>query len=162
MLISKEEMETLMIVGTYMDAPAKMLEGMWGLSLKKLLEFEFLKYNKELTSLRLTEAGAEILLEIGIKVKTGTRVIGRTLERRHQGVQVAMLLSELGIDVFLKDLINGVVVEPAYLSSAQMRRQGYKNMLGRPKAEYVGENQRLWFCSQGIRRFTFICSQTAG
>ncbi|MCL2637509.1 MAG: hypothetical protein FWD48_03980 [Oscillospiraceae bacterium] len=133
MLISKAEMDVLRIVGAHKDAPAEIIKNVLGEFLDDMLERGYLKSTRENTNLRLTNAGVKLLLEAGTKAKTGTRVIGRTLERRHQGAQVSIFLCELGIDVFLKDVIKEVIVNPAYLSSAEMRRQGYKNMVGMSK-----------------------------
>jgi hypothetical protein len=134
MLISKAEMAVLRIVGLYMDAPAKMPTGTWGLALDSLQKFGYLKANRAGTSLRLTGAGAEILECAGLKTRTETRTQkeGRVLERRLQNTELALYLCNLGIDVFLAKMPKSTL-EPAYLASAELRRQKSSNVLGMSK-----------------------------
>jgi hypothetical protein len=135
MLVSKAEMEALKIVGVYMDAPAKILESPLGVALGELLSFGFLKHNKEHTCLRLTKAGAEILQSAGVVVKEYMPQSGRTLERRLQGSRIALFLSGLEINVLnvLLEEAPKTILKPSYLSSAEIRRQKYGNVLGMSK-----------------------------
>ena len=132
MLISKAEMIALQIVGEYTDAPAEMLMGKQGLPLCEMLGHGYLKFSENKSSLRLTKAGAEILSKIGVNVKIGIRSTGRKLQRKLQGAQAAMFLSSLGINVFVSSVPKSIF-EPMYLSSAELRRQKYSNVLGMSK-----------------------------
>jgi len=99
MLLSKAEMTALRVVGMFADTPAEMLRAVdWGNVFSEMLERGYLKFNREKTSLRLTETGVEILSEAGVYVKAGTRATGRILVRRFQASQVALLIGGLGID----------------------------------------------------------------
>jgi hypothetical protein len=133
MLMSKAEMAALWVIGEYMDAPAKMLEGRQGFTLSTLLQQGFLKHNRERTCLRLSGEGAEILRLTGVEVKEyGLRSKGRILERRLQNTEVALFFSEAGVDVFAKE-IPQQIAEPMYLSAAIFRRQKCANVLGMSK-----------------------------
>jgi thiol-disulfide isomerase/thioredoxin len=136
MLISKAEMVLLKTVGVFMDAPAKMpgaeISGIWDFSANEMLERGYLKYYKESNCLRLTESGAEILRCEGIEVSEYMPQSGRALERRLQGAEMMLFLSELGIDTFLIQTPKKIC-EPVYLSSVMMRRQKFSNVLGMSK-----------------------------
>jgi hypothetical protein len=133
MLMSKAEITALKVIGEYMDASAKMLSGTWGFALRTLLELGLLKYNRERTCLRLSEAGAEILRGTGVEVKEyGLRSKGRILERRLQNSEVALFFNEIECDVFLERLPR-IIDKPMYLSSSALRRQKSSNVLGMSK-----------------------------
>lgn len=136
MLINKAEMEALRIVSEYMDAPAEIFKNMEDESLDDMLVRGYLKHNRELSSLRLTEDGAEILQRAGIEAKEYvSQSKKRVLVRRHQGAKVAMFLREAGVDVFLKEKPLEIT-EPVYISAAEIRRHGKRNVLGR--AKFIG------------------------
>jgi hypothetical protein len=132
MLVSKAEMTALKITNNYMDTSAKMLAGEQGFVFGELLERGYLKLNNDRSCLRLTRAGAEILRCAGVAVKEYVPQSGRVLERRLQGSQVALYLCNLGIDVFLTKMPTSIT-EPAYLASAELRRQKCSNVLGMSK-----------------------------
>jgi hypothetical protein len=131
MLISKAEMGALRVVGMYKDAPAKIAERYM---LTELSDYGYLKFNRARTCLRLTEAGAEILLRAGIKAEVEVRSAGymRVLVRRMQNAEAALFFNSIGIDVFL-DNVPKEVSESVYLSSSALRRQKYANVLGMSK-----------------------------
>jgi hypothetical protein len=136
MLISKAEIEALKIVDAYYDTPAKMVtSAVWGELFNELLKQGFLKYNRECTCLRLTEDGAKILQRVGIKTREYKfRAAGRTMERRLQSTETAMLFSEIGANVLLNSLPKeSEVVKPLYLSAAEMRRRKKENVFGMSK-----------------------------
>jgi|GEM_PF-1965343 len=136
MLFSKAEMDALKVIGAYMDVPAKISDAETRNMLSEFLEYGYLKFNRARTSLRITEAGAEILIKAGFPAKTQSRSIGdgNLLERRLQSSQTAMFFNSLGIDVFSKEIPEeDKISRTMYLSTAELRRHNYANVLGMSK-----------------------------
>lgn len=133
MLISKAEMDALRVTGVYMDAPAKIFEGIGKNVLGCMLADGYLKFDREHTCLRLTEGGAEILRQAGLRVREYVyQSKERVLTRRLQGAETAMFFCGLGIDVFLKSFPDEAA-GTGYLATAEIRRQKGENVLGRSK-----------------------------
>jgi len=133
MLISKAEMESLRVISVYKDAPAEILNTERYM-LNTLLDLGYLKLNRAKTSLRLTKAGAEVLLSAGIPAEIETRSAGymRMLERRMQSTQVALFFNSMDINVFSED-IPREILELRYLPTSVLRGNNYSNVLGMSK-----------------------------
>lgn len=134
MLISVAEMEVLKIIGLYKDAPAKSVKETNGDILSELLNYGYIRYNKQHTSLRLTKAGAEILLSVGVRAETDAHPLSESkkLNRRLQSTEATFFFNSTGVNVFTERPPQKVK-EPEYLQSSVIRRQNTANVLAMSK-----------------------------
>jgi len=133
MLLSKSEMDILLIAGYFKNIPAALSSDLGGDTLKLLLEMNLLKTNGSKTACRLSNDGIELLREAGYEFQQDKHPVGDGdfLNRRLQSAEIALALQS--IEIVLVKGFRGENEEPRYLPSYALRRNYCSNILGMAK-----------------------------